>query len=96
MAKRKRSIALVGVLWLLALGLLVVTILLYNDTRLSHRATGFPYMPLYGAVTWWFFLVIPLIGWTWGVFNDLKSSGLDARYDRYRTDGERYEVVDDR
>jgi hypothetical protein len=77
MAKRKRSIALVGVLWLLALGLLAVTIVLYNDTRLSHRSTGFPYMPLYGAVTWWFFLVIPLIGWTWGYFNDLKDDGID-------------------
>ncbi len=82
MAKRKRSIALVGVLWLLALGLLAVVILLYNDTRLSHRATGFPYMPLYGAVTWWFFLVIPLIGWTWGYFNDLKDDGIGPDEDR--------------
>jgi hypothetical protein len=109
MARRKRSIALVGVLWLVWIGLLVVVILLYSDTTLSHRAnlpylsryrmgyphTGFPYMPLYGAVTWWFFFAIPLIGWTWGYFNDLKSSGLDARYDRYRADGERNEHGDE-
>ncbi len=102
MARRKRSVALAGVLWLLAIGLLVVMILLYNDTWLSHRAnlvyqsrylmghrrTGFPYMPLYGAVTWWFFLVIPLIGWTWGFFNDMKDSGIDERYERYRRDGQ--------
>ena len=104
MARRRRSIALVGVLWLLAIGVLVALILLYNDTPLSHRAgvpyqsryrfgyphTGFPYMPLYGAVTWWFYITIPLIGWTWGFFNDLKNDGLDARYDRYRGDGRRY------
>ncbi|MBC7791964.1 MAG: hypothetical protein H7Z74_18615 [Anaerolineae bacterium] len=76
MAKRKRSVALVGVLWLIALVLLVVLFVTYNDTRMSHRSTGFPYMPLYGAMTWWFFLVIPLIGWTWGYFNDLKDSGV--------------------
>ncbi|MDQ3699086.1 MAG: hypothetical protein M3373_13870 [Gemmatimonadota bacterium] len=78
--KRKRSLALVGILWLLSIGLLVVIILLYNDTRLSQRAltpasAGFPYMPLYGAITWWFFLTIPLIGWTWGYFNDLRDDG---------------------
>ena len=106
MARGKRSVAVVGVLWLIWLGLLVAMILLYtvyNDGQLANRSsmsylaryrmgypqTGFPYMPLYGAVTWWFFLAIPLIGWTWGVFNDLKNNGLDARYDRYRTDAER-------
>ena len=106
MATRKRSVAVVGVLWLLWLGLLAAMILLYtvyNDGTLANRSnmpylsryrmgypdTGFPYMPLYGAVTWWFFLAIPLIGWTWGVFNDLKDKGLDARYDRYRADAER-------
>ena len=82
MAKRKRSVALVGVLWLLALALLAATIVLYNDTPLSHRTDGFPRMPLYGAVTWWFFLVIPLIGWTWGYFNDLKDDGVDRRAER--------------
>jgi len=79
MEKRKRSVALVGVLWLLALVLLVVLFVTYNDTRMSHRSTGFPYMPLYGAMTWWFFLVIPLIGWTWGYFNDLKDTGVRDR-----------------
>jgi hypothetical protein len=33
-------------------------------------------MPLYGAMTWWFFLITPLIGWTWGYFNDLKDDGM--------------------
>ena len=33
-------------------------------------------MPLYGAMTWWFFLITPLIGWTWGYFNDLKDDGV--------------------
>lgn len=76
MAKQKRSVVLVGVLWLLALILLGVLFVTYSDTRMSHRSTGFPYMPLYGAMTWWFFLVIPLIGWTWGYFNDLKDTGV--------------------
>ena len=62
---------LVAILWLVAIGLLVFIVTGYSD-RLAGRS-GFPYMPLYGAVTWWFFLVIPLIGWTWGVFNDLKD-----------------------
>ena len=92
--RRKRRVALVAVLWLLALGLFAAMWILYDNTRLSHRAapgTGhFPYMPFYGAMVWWFFLVIPLIGWTWGYFNDLKSKGLDARYDRYLNNGERY------
>ncbi len=111
MARRKTSVAVVGVLWLVWLGLLAALIFLYavyNDGQLANRSlmpylsryrmgyplTGFPYMPLYGAVTWWFFLAIPLIGWTWGVFNDLKDKGLDARYDRYRPDGGRYDVDD--
>jgi hypothetical protein len=106
MARRKGRIAVVGVLWLLWIGLLLTIIFLYtvyNDGVLANRSqmpflsryrmgyphTGFPYMPLYGAVTWWFFFAIPLIGWTWGVFNDLKDKGLDARYDRYRADAER-------
>jgi hypothetical protein len=73
---RKPPVALVGILWIVAIALLVALWILYDDTRLSHRQTGFPYMPLYGAMTWWFFFVIPLIGWTWGVFNDLKDDGI--------------------
>ena len=83
---RKRSFGLVAVLWLLAIGLFVLLFVLYHDTRLSHRSGEFPYMPLYGAMVWWFFLVIPLIGWTWGYFNDLKDDGryLDQRARRER------------
>ena len=43
--------------------------------RLSEH--GFPHMPLYGAMTWWFFFAIPLIGLTWGFFNDWKG---DRKY----------------
>jgi hypothetical protein len=76
MAARKRNLGLVAVLWLLALALGVALFFLYNDTRLSHVQDGFPHMPLYGAMTWWFFLITPLIGWTWGYFNDLKDDGM--------------------
>ena len=76
MQKKKPNLALVGILWLLSIALFVAMWILYDDTRLSHRMTGFPYMPFYGAMTWWFFFTIPLIGWTWGVFNDLKDDGM--------------------
>lgn len=71
MSKRRGRVLIIAVLWLVSLGILAAAILLFNDTRLSRR-TGFPYMPLYGAVTWWFFLTIPVIGLTWGLLNDLK------------------------
>lgn len=79
---RKRSYALVAVLWLLALALGVTLFLLYHDTRLSHVQHGFPHMPFYGAMVWWFFLTTPLIGWTWGYFNDLKNDGMDREKDK--------------
>jgi hypothetical protein len=83
---RTRNFGLVAILWVLAIGLFVLLFVLYHDTRLSHRSGGFPYMPLYGAMAWGFFLVIPLIGWTWGYFNDLKDDGrhLDQRARRER------------
>jgi hypothetical protein len=46
----------------------------YNGTKLSY-SQKFPGMPLYGAMTWWFFFTIPVIGFTWGYFNDLKNRG---------------------
>ena len=65
---------------LLTLGVVLISItaivflfVAYNDTKLSHQML-FPGMPLYGAMTWWFFFTIPVIGWTWGYFNDLKDS----------------------
>lgn len=73
---RKRNPFIVVVLWILALALGVALFILYDDTRLSHVQRGFPHMPLYGAMTWWFFLITPLIGWTWGFFNDLKDDGM--------------------
>ncbi|HJR64363.1 MAG TPA: hypothetical protein VJ803_11730 [Gemmatimonadaceae bacterium] len=63
--------ALVGILWLIAIGVLVLIVIAFPE-RVAARS-GFPYMPRYGAITWWFFFTIPLIGWTWGVFNDLKD-----------------------
>jgi hypothetical protein len=68
---------LVGVLfgWLVVIGLFVAAFVFYRGTRLSnpHNLTGFPHMPLYGAITWWFFLAIPMIGLTYGVFNEWRK-----------------------
>jgi hypothetical protein len=61
--------------WLVVIGLLVGTFVFYGGTRLSqpHRLTGFPHMPLYGAIVWWFFLAIPMIGLTYGVLNEWRK-----------------------
>ena len=61
--------------WLVVIGLLVATFVFYGGTRLSqpHRLTGFPHMPLYGAIVWWFFLAIPMIGLTYGVLNEWRK-----------------------
>jgi hypothetical protein len=50
-------------------------VIFYGGTRLSqpHRLNGFPHMPFYGAVTWWFFLAIPMIGLTYGVLNEWRK-----------------------
>jgi NhaP-type Na+/H+ or K+/H+ antiporter len=74
MARRARiAILLLG--WLIVIGLLVGAFIIYGGTRLSqsHRLTGFPNMPLYGAITWWFFLAIPMIGLTYGVLNEWRK-----------------------
>ena len=73
MAKRSRHGVLLVVCWLLSAALFVFLFKAYNGTKLSYQMS-FPGMPLYGAMTWWFFFTIPLIGWTWGYFNDLKDS----------------------
>ncbi|HEU4563624.1 MAG TPA: hypothetical protein VFS05_03205 [Gemmatimonadaceae bacterium] len=86
--KKKPNLALLGILWLVSIALFVAAIVLYHDTRLSHRSGGFPYMPLYGAITWWFFLTIPLIGWTWGTLNDLKNDGMHLDQSLRHPDGE--------
>ena len=72
MAQKRSSGIIVIALWLLSVVLFVALFITYHDTPLS-RKMGFPGMPLYGAMTWWFFLTIPVIGYTWGWFNDLKS-----------------------
>jgi hypothetical protein len=74
MANRAR-LPLLVVGWLIVIGLLVATFIFYGGTRLSqpHRLTGFPRMPLYGAITWWFFLAIPMIGLTYGAFNEWRK-----------------------
>ena len=72
MANRRTHGAILGFFWLLSIAALLWIVLFYDRTSWSHRS-GFPYMPFYGAVTWWFFFTIPIIGFTWGFFNDLKS-----------------------
>jgi len=62
MVDRRRHGVLLVICWLLSAALFVFLFITYNNTK------------LYGAMTWWFFLTIPLIGWTWGFFNDLKDS----------------------
>jgi hypothetical protein len=71
MARSRAGIAVLGLLWVVAIVLLVVAIFAFGDTKLS-RGVGFPHMPRYGAITWWFFLVIPLIGVTYGYFNEWR------------------------
>jgi len=73
MVDRRRHGVLLVICWLLSAALFVFLFITYNNTKLSY-SMYFPGMPLYGAMTWWFFLTIPLIGWTWGFFNDLKDS----------------------
>lgn len=74
MASRARLLGLL-VGWLIVIGLLVGAFVFYSGTRLSqpHGLTGFPRMPLYGAITWWFFLAIPMIGLTYGVLNEWRK-----------------------
>lgn len=73
MTTRRRHGVLLLICWFLSAALFVFLLLTYNNTKLSYQM-AFPGMPLYGAMTWWFFLTIPVIGWTWGYFNDLKDS----------------------
>ncbi len=70
-SNRRRSGMIIGVLWVVALVVLVAVVIYFGDTRVQQRE-GFPWMPRYGAITWWFFLVIPLIGATYGFFNDWR------------------------
>jgi hypothetical protein len=72
MANHRRSGVLLALGWVLSLALMVFLFVVYHNTKLSHQAY-FPGMPFYGAMTWWLFFTIPLIGWTWGFFNDLKD-----------------------
>jgi hypothetical protein len=72
MRNRRRTGTIIGVLWLVALVALVGVVIYFGDSRVQGRE-GFPWMPLYGAITWWFFLSIPLIGATYGFFNDWRD-----------------------
>lgn len=74
MASRTRLLGLL-VGWLIVIGLLVAALVFYGGTRLSqpHGLTRFPHMPLYGAITWWFFLAIPMIGLTYGALNEWRK-----------------------
>ena len=73
MSRRTQSVVLVGG-WLFSIALFVFMYVTYYGTKLSY-AQHFPGMPFYGAMTWWFFFTIPVIGFTWGYFNDLKNRG---------------------
>ena len=73
MVDRRLHGVLLVICWLLSAALFVFLFITYHNTKLSY-SMYFPGMPLYGAMTWWFFFTIPLIGWTWGFFNDLKDS----------------------
>ncbi len=77
MATRRTQGTVIGVLWLVYIVALVMVVIMFQDKPIS-RGFGFPHMPLYGAVTWWFFFAIPLIGSTWGYFNDWKDRAPDA------------------
>ena len=80
MANRKAQGTLLAVLWLGYVALAVVAWFAFAPTRPLGFRSGFPHMPRYGAMTWWFFLAIPLIGYTWGFFNDLKDDGVRNRH----------------
>jgi hypothetical protein len=73
MSRRTQSVLLVAG-WIFSIVLFVFMYVTYNGTKLSY-SEKFPGMPLYGAMTWWFFFTIPVIGFTWGYFNDLKNRG---------------------
>jgi hypothetical protein len=73
MSRRTQSVVLVGG-WIFSIALFVFMYVTYNGTKLSY-SEKFPGMPFYGAMTWWFFFTIPVIGFTWGYFNDLKNRG---------------------
>jgi hypothetical protein len=73
MSRRTQTVVLVGG-WIFAIALFVFMYVTYYGTKLSY-SQKFPGMPFYGAMTWWFFFTIPIIGFTWGYFNDLKNRG---------------------
>jgi hypothetical protein len=72
MSRRAQGVLLAAG-WIFSIALFVFMYTRYNGTKLSYQ-TSFPGMPFYGAMTWWFFFTIPVIGFTWGFFNDLKDS----------------------
>ena len=76
MANRRLQGTVLAVLWVIYIVALVAIVV---ASQINHNylrwqlERDFPHMPLYGAVTWWFFFAIPLIGFTWGFLNDLKG-----------------------
>ena len=71
---RKTQGAVLALGWLGSAALFAFLYVAYHGTKLSYQTT-FPGMPFYGAMSWWFFFTIPVIGFTWGYFNDLKKTG---------------------
>ena len=70
---RKTQGAVLALGWLASAALFAFLYTADNGTKLSYQTT-FPGMPFYGAMSWWFFFAIPVIGFTWGYFNDLKKT----------------------
>ncbi len=89
---RRNGGTILGALWVVALIALAAGVYwsigsgLSRDLAFHHReGVGFPHMPLYGLVTWWFFLVTPLIGATYGFFNDWRDPQPEQPRDRARS-----------
>jgi TRAP-type C4-dicarboxylate transport system permease small subunit len=72
--QRKIQGAIMVLGWLASAALFAFLYVTYYGTKLSYQV-GFPGMPFYGAMSWWFFFTIPVIGYTWGFFTDLKKDG---------------------
>ena len=86
MSRRTQGVVLVGG-WLFSAALFVFMYITYYGTKLSY-SEKFPGRPCYGAMTGWFFVTIPVIGFTWGYVKDVKNRGgsksaqAEARGDR--------------
>jgi hypothetical protein len=70
---RKMQTVIVLAGWIFSAALFAFLYSTYHGTKLSYQRS-FPGMPFYGAMAWWFFFSIPVIGFTWGYLTDLKKT----------------------